>query len=255
MIAKFKQILRRLKYDSRLLVKGIRIRLTVTPPTDLKQIPIVINNYNQLDFLIVLIDSLRKRGYHNIHILDNDSTYPPLLEFYRNTDLNVIRLKENFGHLSFWKSGVYKQFEHNYFVYTDPDLEIVEECPDDFMEVFFNLMQKYPKSSKVGFALKIDDLPDCFVKKEEVINWEKRFWENEVEENVFGAPIDTTFALYRPFTRGGSNSMEYPMRVGGKYVMRHLPWYIDSKNLSENMEYYVNSCRKNATHWGERVKG
>ena len=49
---------------------------------DAKQIPIVINNFNRLGYLKRLIASLESRGYKNIHIIDNNSTYPPLLEYY-----------------------------------------------------------------------------------------------------------------------------------------------------------------------------
>ena len=248
------RLLKRIKYDIPLFFKAIRVKLTVTPPKDPKQIPIIINNYNQLDYLLMLLKALHDRGYYNIHILDNASTYPPLLKFYEATDVDVIRLNDNYGYLSLWKSGIYKRFEHNYFVYTDPDVVMVEECPDNFMEVFFNLMQKYPMSSKVGFSLKINDLPDHFDKKQEVRAWEKRFWEREVEPGVFAAPIDTTFALYRPFTRGGANSMEYPMRLGSPYTVRHLPWYTDPDNLSDNMKFYVNSCRHKETHWSEQLQ-
>ncbi len=247
------RLLKRIKYDVPLFFKAIRVKLTVTPPDDPKEIPIIINNYNQLDYLLKLLDALKKRGYRNIHILDNASTYPPLLEFYRNTDVDVIRLDSNYGYLALWKSGVYKKFDSNYFVYTDPDVVMVEECPDDFMEVFFKLMQKYPMASKVGFSLKIDDLPDHFNKKKEVIEWESRFWKKEIEPNVFDAPIDTTFALYRPFTRGGANSMEHPMRLGFPYTARHLPWYTDADNLTDNMKYYIDSCRPKETHWTEQI--
>ncbi len=42
-----------------------------------KDIPIVINNYNRLEYVEKLIKSLQSRGYNNIHILDNDSTSMP----------------------------------------------------------------------------------------------------------------------------------------------------------------------------------
>ena len=47
-----------------------------------KDIPIIINNYNRLEMLTKLIHSLESKGYHNLYIIDNQSTYPPLLEYY-----------------------------------------------------------------------------------------------------------------------------------------------------------------------------
>lgn len=51
-------------------------------------IPIIIVNYNQLVNLKNLVDSLIKRGFYNIVILDNNSSYPELLDYYK-------RLKDN----------------------------------------------------------------------------------------------------------------------------------------------------------------
>ena len=214
-------------------------------------IPIIINNLNRLSYLKELIKSLHNRGYYNIHILDNNSTYPPLLEFYKLTNINVIYLKKNYGFKAVWESGVVKQFWHSYYVYTDADLRIDDKCPNDFMEHFLNLLDKYKNCYKVGFGLRIDDLPDYFKNKEDVIQHESKFWIKSVENDVYEAPIDTTFALYRPFTGSACNLFQQNLRTGGAYVMQHLPWYIDSSNLSEEERYYVNNVLT-PTHWSEK---
>lgn len=213
-----------------------------------KDIPIIINNYNRLDYLKKLIESLQSRGYNNLHIIDNNSTYPPLLEFYKNIDVNVIYLGKNWGFRAIWESGVVKQFWNSYYVYTDPDLELPQNCPDDFMDYFLKILNRYPKCFKVGFGLKIDDLPNCFKNKEQVITHERKFWANEIEKGLYYAPIDTTFALYRPFTGTSTNSKKMNIRTGFPYVIKHLPWYIDSDNLSKEESYYVNSI-STVTHW------
>ena len=63
-------------------------------------------------------------------------------------------------------------------------------------------MEKYHFNiCKVGFALRIDDLPQHYPLKEKVIKWEKQFWTKKVNktDNIYYAEIDTTFALYKPF--------------------------------------------------------
>ena len=44
--------------------------------------PIFIQNFNQVSYLRRLIGWLDARGYQNICVIDNNSSYPPLLRFY-----------------------------------------------------------------------------------------------------------------------------------------------------------------------------
>ncbi|PRX45752.1 glycosyltransferase [Salegentibacter salegens] len=219
---------------------------------DFKQIPIIINNYNRVSTLKKLISDLEKRGYYNIHIIDNKSTYPPLLDYYKVCPYRVYRLKKNIGFKALWRSGLWYRFFQGYYCYTDSDLSLVEDCPDDFLKTFYNLLKKYPKVHKVGFSLKIDDLPNTYHFKKEVIDWESKFYQNPKEKNVFIAPIDTTFALYRPFSKRGKRdgSMEM-LRTGWPYQCHHLPWYVNSAKLSAEEEYYIKSLEA-PTHWGAK---
>ncbi|NQY28268.1 MAG: glycosyltransferase [Flavobacteriaceae bacterium] len=218
-------------------------------PKDFKNLTIYINNFNRLTFLKELIHSLEKRGYRNLVILDNNSTYAPLLKFYESTPYKVIRFNKNYGYKSYWKSGLWLKNINKYFAYTDSDLKISEACPDNFLEYFYELLIKYPEVHKVGFSLKIDDIPNCYKLKNKVINWESRYYEKELEKDLYLAPIDTTFALYRPFSKIGQKDGSTPIvRVGGFYNAHHLPWYVDSKNLDEEELYYITSLTKK-THW------
>lgn len=220
---------------------------------DYKRIPIIINNFNRLTFLQMLVEALEKRGYRNIYIIDNNSTYPPLLEYYDKSPHTVFRLKENVGYLSLWKTDIYKRFRNRWFVYTDPDILPGDTCPEDFLDYFLSVMKRYPRASKVGFALRIDDLPDTFSKKNEVQEWESQYWTRPLEKDLYRAPIDTTFALYRPNIKWGSYIKDFMIRVGGDYTARHLPWYNDDGNLSEEEKYYLNHI-KTSTHWSAQIK-
>lgn len=239
------------------LIRQLYIRileiLFVDQPTDFKQIPIIINNYNRVSYLKILIESLEERGYRNIYIIDNNSTYPLLLEYYKMIPYKVFRLDENFGYLSFWKSGIYKKFRNQYFVYTDSDVVPINQCPDNFLSHFYDLMKHYPRASKVGFALCIDDLPSCFSNKNKVIEWEKQFWSKEIEKDIYLAPIDTTFALYRPNIKGPAYFHDFMLRTGGVYQAKHLPWYNDDNHLSEEEKYYIEHA-VSSTHWTKRMK-
>jgi hypothetical protein len=215
-------------------------------------IPIIINNFNQYKSLLRLINFLKSRDYHNIYVLDNNSTFHPLLEFYETKQVKVIRLKENIGHLAFWEEKkVSKKFTNGYYVLTDPDVVPIDDCPRDFLERFLQLLLNNPDVTKVGFGLKIDDLPDYLRVKKQVEEWEEKFWENEIEPNVYKADIDTTFALYRPHYYVFQNFYA-AIRTGGKYIARHLAWYIDDDNLSEEERFFRNTAHDSSSWLSKR---
>jgi len=221
---------------------------------DYKQIPIIINNFNRLDSMKKLIESLEKRGYTNIFIIDNLSTYPPLIEYYKTCRYTVFQLDRNIGWKALWKSGIYKKFRNDFFVYTDSDVVPIEECPDDFLLFFLKTLKKYKLAQKVGFSLKIDDLPDCFAMKKEVILWERQFFQRKRDEFLYLAPIDTTFALYRPYGKRRHAFYNIEMyRTAFPYMARHLPWYIDSENPDEENLYYITQNHVR-TSWSRRGK-
>ena len=204
------------------------------------EIPIIINNFNRLEYLQKLIDGLEKRNHKNIIILDNQSTYPPLLEFYQTTKYRVEFLDKNYGYRALWKSGMYQEFKNNFFVYSDSDMEIIEECPDNFMEYFRTVLLENKKCKKVGFSLKIDDLPDSYTLKKDVIDWETQFYKNKVNDQLFRAQLDTTFAMYRPFSfKHTASHIPLMYRTAFPYQIKHLPWYVDSSNISNEEKYYM----------------
>lgn len=215
---------------------------------DYKSIPIIINNYNRLTFLKKLINSLEVRGYTNIYIIDNNSTFPPLLEYYNDCRYTVFRLNKNVGHLALWETDIYKMFINDFYVYTDPDVVPVDECPADFLNLFLLTLKKFKLAKKVGFSLKIDDLPDHYSRKEDVILWEKSICTKKINDLLYAAQIDTTFALYRPLFKGGAHHYHKTFRTAHPYVARHLPWYIDSSNIDFEEQYYIRNA-KTSTHW------
>lgn len=214
--------------------------------------PIIINSFNRLGYLRRAVAAMKSRGYENIYIIDNASTYEPLLDYYRSEGLRVFYLDRNVGYLSLWRTKVYQHFIHNYYCYTDPDIEPVEECPSDIVKHFKGLLDRFQDVRKVGFGLKIDDLPEHYALRSDVIEHERQFHVRSVEPGVFFSPIDTTFALYRPKAVGG---WWLPaLRTGEPYVARHLPWYADSANPTKEDEYYLSTSAA-MTHWTDRESG
>lgn len=218
-----------------------------------KEVPIIINNFNRLTTLRLLIEALHKRGYDNIYIIDNASTYPPLLEYYDQCPYTVFRLTENLGFKALWKSHLDKKFCNDYFIYTDSDVVPADFCPADFVDYFLQELKKHPLARKIGFSLRIDNLPDCYDHKQEVIEKETIYYSRLEEEKLYRAPIDTTFALYRP--RVGLSRSRYveAYRTAYPYQAEHLPWYTNSAQPSEEELYYIKHCSK-VTEWTAKAQ-
>lgn len=213
----------------------------------MSNVPIFVNSRDRLSCLRELLAWLDSAGYKNIVIIDNASTYAPLIQFFERCKYRVIVLNQNFGHTALWQIDDLKPVvDSGYFVWTDPDV-IPDVCsPKDAVEFFQYLLEKYSGYVKAGFGLRFDDLPDHYHLKAEVMQWEQSLYSQEVEPNVFVAPIDTTFALYRP---GSSYCLTPSLRTAGLYCARHTPWYLDTKDLDEEEQYYRAHALSNVTHW------
>lgn len=216
------------------------------------EIPVLINNRDRLSYLSQLISRLEEIGFKNIIIIDNDSTYPPLLNYYSKTKHTVIYLKRNGGPRSIWQSPELKKYIKQYYIYTDPD--VVPE-PAVTMETIKDMLTTLSNSlmlEKIGLGLRIDNLPDHFALKNQVIDWEKQFHQNRVSPNYFAAPVDTTFALYAPFEQGGGECKAY--RTVAPFEALHLPWYENSSIVDEETKYYRDHAATDASHWTELTR-
>jgi hypothetical protein len=205
-------------------------------------IKVVINNRNRLTTTKKMVEKLLLLNpKEKIIIIDNGSTYAPLLNWYDEIKDRVdIRLGTNEGHLALWAIGLFKELG-DYFIYTDSDIELNEHFPIDWKHIMYNTWQEYKK--KVALGLRIDDLPDHYRYKYQVIRNEGRWWLNEVEQNVFEADTDTTFFLMK---NTGDNEYRSVRLARPDLIARHVPWYDNIENLSEEEKYYLDNL-------GERV--
>lgn len=194
---------------------------------------------------------------NEIYLVDNDSKYKPLLKFYEeNSDkYNVINTGKNFAHRSPWILNLVPKDER--YVVTDPDVVPDKDCPKDFLKVMSDILDAAPDVQKVGFGLRIDDLPDHYAHKESIIKHERGFW--GCRRDILGyegheVPIDTTFAMYREginIGRYGSPATDvWPaIRLGMPYVAQHLAWYVDSSKPTKEDVFYKARANKQIANW------
>ncbi len=216
-------------------------------------IPIFIISFNRLSYLKNTVAWLERMNKRNIIIIDNASTYEPLLEYYDSIPYEVIRLPYNGGHKVFWTDGRFEKYRNDFYIVTDPDLEPVDECPEDFLEKFLTVLKKYPFVKKVGFSLKIDDIPRESVFADEAFKWEKQYYDVGLKkDNIFYAGIDTTFALYAPEHLSKNIDWYKGFRVGYPYQAKHLPWYKSDTELTKEDVFYSEN-KENG--WWDSVRG
>lgn len=172
---------------------------------------IYINNRDLLTWPLAMAQKMESQG-HRVIWIDNNSSYPPLLQFYRRGKPEVILLGQNLGaNGPWWGAEVHRNSEP--YVVTDPDLDL-SKLPDDWPKILAGGLKMWPDDPKCGLGL----LP-C------PMGW------SELE-------IDTTFAMYRP---GGEGPSIGGHSAGPPYAVRHLPDFI--RQIDAEYDYYLRNAR------------
>lgn len=214
----------------------------------MNRVPVFVIVRDRLGVLRELVTWLERADVGEIWLVDNNSTYPPLVEYLELSPHSVVRTGRNLGHRAPWLSGTVQRVAHGrHFVVTDPDVVPDVDCPLDAVDYFRELLDRHPDVDKVGFGLRIDDIPDAYPLAEQARAWEARFWTDEIEHGVFRADIDTTFALYRPLDR--RHEEDRALRTGSPYVARHHPWYLDPSSLPDDERYYRAHADMSISNW------
>lgn len=208
-------------------------------------------NYNRLILPARMADYLAECGMRVV-ILDNDSDYPPLLEYYEETLHEVCKLGFNYGSAAPFHpaAGVYEKYDvHEKYVVTDPDL-IIDHIPRDWPQVLQEGLDRYDFACKSGFSLRLGDLPNTEIgslarKREE------GYWNNPLGDGKFyNAYIDTTFCLCR------KRLHDFPsVRAAPPYDAIHVPWYYTSlADIPEDELYYIRSTKsRGSTYWTGQI--
>jgi len=213
-----------------------------------KETPIFINCKDRLSFLRRLLERLIQQGYWNIFLIDTGSTFRPMKQWLALKEFPTIFVPgDAVPHCAIWNHNVVEQFgfQGQYFVYTDCDVVPDNVCPHNWIDELYRVLEKHADFSKAGLGLKTDDLPDSFSRKQEVISWEAKFYQKELEPNVYDSEIDTTLALYKPQT----GYVTRAIRTGGTFMARHLPWYSNSDSLTQEERHYKDHMVDGVGHW------
>ncbi|HOV61689.1 MAG TPA: hypothetical protein PK349_11605 [Candidatus Hydrogenedentes bacterium] len=218
-------------------------------------IPCFITSWNLLTPLIHLVEDVRRLGLKPV-IVDNASTYPPLLAWLdQQKQVEVVRARQNHGPRVAWALGLVHAEKR--CVVTDGDLDL-SSVPDDAIEILNEGFSLDKTAHKVGLSLAIGDLPAEAPLTSEIRQWEHAYWKKPTGQakgvTFYEAPIDTTFALYdnrRPGSIYGP-----ALRVGPPYMARHLPWYWTRDSINDELRFYLKTTlteRPSGISWSFRL--
>lgn len=209
------------------------------------KIPIIINNRDLYTWPKAMVSKIVQ--YDNVGqiiIVDNGSTYKPLLKWYKEQKLADVLYCENLGHAGAWISRAVEQLGSEYYVVTDSDLGI-DNTPNDSLKVMLEKLKTNPSIQKVGFGLdwKMVNKESPYYNRLNM--YEKDRWDkSNVINNVYvDVPIDTTFAMYNVqnyFIGGGS--LTYP------YVARHYPWELSIDHSNNEFKYYIKNASSSCSY-------
>jgi len=219
-------------------------------------VPVYICNRNRLSTTRRLAEWLKSAGTKSITIIDNDSSYEPLLLWYKSWPESVKYVQQmgrNAGPYECWTWA--KARQNMPFIFSDSDVLPADCCPKDLVERCLYILNILPASGKIGPGIRLDNIPKenldspNYFEGKTLRQWESQFWIRRIPHTpAFRAPIDTTFALYTattPWRLDWEN-----IRLDSPYLIEHVPWYC-TQPISEEEQYYRAHAEK-WSHWGSK---
>lgn len=228
------------------------------------KIPVILVSYNNGSYVRNMVSQLAEYQIQPI-IIDNnssDTTTLKILKKMNSESMAKIAYSDiNFGHMVGFLDPIYKLLPE-VFAYSDPDLQFNDKLPEDFLTQLSELTERY-QVYKAGFALdlieneEIIDVnypikstkPFQYSKQFTIRKYEQRYWRKQLLHKrleIFCAPIDTTFAVYRKSNFEGN--FYDGVRVASDFTAIHIPWFPKKDFMSkEEKDKYLKNNK--STTW------
>ena len=219
-------------------------------------IPLLVGCRDRFDVTWRLVEWADRCPNVKTFLVDNASTFPPLLDYYQKTTATILRANANGGPRTPWRFVKQVLDGSRFFAITDCDLNM-SDVPLDVFEICCELLDADQSLVKVGCALSLDGLPaDHIAVAREAEYWDitkrqRKIVNGKVIE-CYSAPIDTTFAVYR--VDGPAGVYGPALRLAGEYAARHEPWHYDPKSLPEDERYYLDHLCPSGLYYSPKVK-
>lgn len=222
-----------------------------------EDVPIIIPTFNTPTYLTSMINQLEDRGWTNIIICDNGSTYQPMLDLLDDLSnkYDVVLWGKNMGPRVYTEDKDICSKMPKYFILTDPDLLFNENMPARAIDKMKRIVDMYDVS-KVGLAIDINSPEERsrFFNAHQVDLWERNYWTRKLDrypekDDLYAAPIDTTFSLYNrdkflseiDNVPGRMTCNTSAIRIAGRFTCRHMGWWAEQPLTDDEHEFYKNT--------------
>jgi hypothetical protein len=224
------------------------------------KIPVFIISFNRLDCLKKLVAWLESAEMAEPVIVDNASTYPPLVEWFEamKTSIAIHRFETNYGPYRVWDERLYAAHTTDaqpFYVVTDPDVVPIAECPKDAIPRLVEAWQEL-RRPKIGLSLRYETIPDTLPSAHDIRRWEMSMQSRELPRaaGADGAPrprcydsmLDTSFQLNHRDVQAPSCG-SHGIRLAHPYMADHLGWHLDPARLSPEDKYYWDTASHRAS--------
>lgn len=220
-------------------------------------VPIIIPVFNTATYLKSMVDQLESRGWTNIIICDNGSTYQPMIDLLDElaNKYHVVKWGKNLGPRAYTEDKDICSRMPKYFIVTDPDLLFNDKMPPNAIDKMKRIVDMYGVS-KVGLAIDIDtpEERERFFNPHQVDLWERGYWSRKIQrlpevDDLYAAPIDTTFSLYNrdkflaeiDHVPGRMTCNTSAIRIAGRFTCRHMGWWAKQPLTDEEYDFYKNT--------------
>lgn len=229
----------------------------------IKGLPIVIPVFNNPSYLRMMIEQLLEKNFTEIIILDNNSAIEGMSDLLENLGqkLTVVKKNTNNGPMEFFQNKNIYSWLPRWFVITDPDIGFNKNLPDNFIEIMKNISDKF-NVFRVGFALDIEmkgienNIKQIKHTNKTIFEWESKFWINKIqdddfEDSMYRAPLDTTFCLIDKNKYRG-NYYGPSIRVADRFTAQHYGWYKKPPIPESELNFYLEKQKWSST--GNAIK-
>lgn len=215
-------------------------------------LPIIIPTHNNPTYVKNSVDFYHSIGHENILLIDNNSSYLPMIDYLHSisNEVSVVMQKINFGPRQFYDDRSIYALLPEYFILTDPDLRFSNKFPTNFVDILIELHNMF-NVFKIGSALNLDIKEPNVLDEQYSISGnpitirdiENNYYQNCIGsyegDNIWLAPIDTTFALYKKGEK--ENSFMDSLRIDNRFLADHFGWFNPTPMTDDEYLFYTNN--------------